>query len=283
MRSHPRGTTTILWFGLLALALTIGAGGIWTVLLAANLATSPAIPWAVVVMGALLWLMWWYLGGHGGPERTQQARRDALRAKRVPGTRFIWALLAGLFAILALAGLWFVLFQLAGLPPRALPDYGKYPVVTVALVLIMASLVSSLAEEAGFRGYFQGTLERRVGSIGAILIAAAVIAPAHALTQGFVWPVLLFYLFVDITFGAMAYLTQSIVPGAIMHAVGLFLFFTLVWSGDALRQIVGAGDANTWLWLHAAQTLIFALLALVAFRQLARRRASSPAPVAGVA
>lgn len=278
MRSRNPHTPTIIWAGLLAFGLTIVAGGIWTGLLIANLATTPAIPWAVAVMAILLWLMWRYLGGHWGPRSTKQARRRALRARRVPAAAFTWALVAGLLSIVALAGLWLVLFQLANLPTRSLQDYSKYPVLTIALVLVMASLVSALAEEAGFRGYFQGMLERRMGALAAILVAALVIAPAHALTQGFVWPTLLFYLFVDILFGTMAYLTQSIIPGAIVHVIGLFTFFTLVWSGDAMRRMVSSGDTTTWFWIHTAQVVIFTALAVVAFRQLAHRRISVPVP-----
>lgn len=276
MRSRNPRTPTIIWAGVLAFGLTIVAGGIWTALLIANLATTPAIPWAVVVMAVLLWLMWWYLGGHGEPRSTKQARSRALRARRVPIPAFTWALVAGLLSIVALAGLWLVLFQLAKLPPRSLTDYSKYPTLTIALVLVMASLVSALAEEAGFRGYFQGMLERRMGALAAIFIAALVIAPAHALTQGFVWPTLLFYLCVDILFGAMAYLTQSIIPGTIIHVIGLLTFFTLVWSGDAMRQVVTLGNATTWFWIHTAQVIIFATLAIVAFRQLAHRRIPAP-------
>lgn len=47
----------VVWSGALAFALTVVAGGVWTVLLISNVATSPAIPWAVVVMALLLWLM----------------------------------------------------------------------------------------------------------------------------------------------------------------------------------------------------------------------------------
>ena len=46
----------VVWSGLLAFGLTVLAGGVWTVLLISNVATSPAIPWAVVVMALLLWL-----------------------------------------------------------------------------------------------------------------------------------------------------------------------------------------------------------------------------------
>jgi membrane protease YdiL (CAAX protease family) len=260
----------IVGFGALALVLTAVVGGIWTALLTVNLATSPAIPWAVAVMGLLLWLLWSYLGGAGWPRGTAEARRHSLRARRVPSRVFLWAVGAGLLAIVALAGLWIVLFQLAHLPARALPDYSKYPFVTVALVLVMASLVGAVTEEAMFRGYFQGILEVTVGGAVAILITALVMAPEHAQTQGFVWPTLLFYLVVDVMLGATALLTKSILPGIVTHSIGLLAFFTLVWPGDVIRQVVGGGTTELWFWLHGAQTLVFAVLAILAFIHLAR-------------
>ncbi|MEO7000172.1 MAG: CPBP family intramembrane glutamic endopeptidase [Ktedonobacterales bacterium] len=260
----------VVGFGALAIVLTAVVGGIWTALLSINLAVTPAIPWAVVVMALLLWLLWRYLGGAGWPHSTAEARRQSLRARRVPGRVFLWAVVAGLLTIVALAGLWIVLFQFAHLPGRALPDYSRYPLVTIALALVMASLVGAVTEEAAFRGYFQGILEEPVGGMAAILITALVMAPEHALTQGFIWPILLFYLVVDVMLGATAFLTQSILPGIVTHGIGLLVFFTLVWPGDVIRQVVWGGSTEQWFWLHGAQTLVFAVLATLAFIRLAR-------------
>ena len=199
-----------LLFAVMAIVVTAVTGGVWTALLNVNLATSPAIPWSVAVMAVLLWLLWRYLGGAGWPRSTADARRRYLRARRISGRVFAWAVVAGLLSIVALAGLWVVLFQIANLPSRALPDYSKYPLVTVALALVMASLVGAVAEESTFRGYTQGVLEGAVGGVAAILITTLVMAPEHAFTQGFVWPVLLFYFLVDVMLGATALLTQSI-------------------------------------------------------------------------
>ncbi|HEV7127657.1 MAG TPA: CPBP family intramembrane glutamic endopeptidase [Ktedonobacterales bacterium] len=272
-RSEPlaRRLVLVVGFAALAFVLTAVVGGIWSALLTINLATSPAIPWAVVVMALLLWLLWRYLGGAGWPRGTAEARRQYLRARGVPGRNFLWAVGAGLLAIVALGGLWIVLFQLAHLSPtRALPDSSKYPLVTVALALVMGSLVGAVAEEAAFRGYFQGLLEGTVGGVAAILITALVMAPEHAQTQGFVWPTLLFYIVVDVMLGATAYFTQSILPGIVTHGSGLLVFFTLVWPGDVIRHIVGGGTTELWFWLHGAQTLVFAVLATLAFIHLAR-------------
>ncbi|HEV2235468.1 MAG TPA: CPBP family intramembrane glutamic endopeptidase [Ktedonobacterales bacterium] len=272
-RSGPlsRRLVLVVGFAALAFVLTAVVGGIWSALLTINLATSPAIPWAVVVMALLLWLLWRYLGGAGWPRGTAEARRQHLRARRVAGRVFLWAVGAGLLAIVALAGLWFVLFQLAHLPPtRALPNYSRYPLSTVALALVMGSRVGAVAEESAFRGYLQGILEGTVGGVAAILITALVMAPEHAQTQGFVWPTLLFYIVVDVMLGATALLTQSVLPGIVTHSIGLLVFFTLVWPGDVIRQAIGGGTTDLWFGLHGAQTVVFAVLATLAFIHLAR-------------
>lgn len=270
MRTLAGRIPPVLWSGLLAFFLTVFVGGVWTILLSSNLATSPAIPWSVVVMGLLLWLMWQYLGGRWRPRSTSEARRRYLRARRISGPVFFWALTAGALSIVALAGLWIVLVQLGTLPARALPNFSGYPWLTIALVLVMASLVSALAEEAGFRGYFQGILEGKVGGLAAILIAALLIAPAHGLTQGFLWPTVLWYLLVDLMLGSIAYLTQSILPGSIVHSLGLLIFFALIWPSDAHRRLVLETGADTWFWIHVAQAIICAILALLAFKHLAQ-------------
>ena len=277
--SRSRHILTAVGFGALAFVVTAVTGGVWTGLLAINLATSPAIPWAVVVMAGILWLLWRYLGGAWWPRSTADVRRRCLRARRVAAPLFLGAVVAGLLAIVALAGLWFVLARLARLPARVLPDYSHYPFVSVALALIMASLVGAIVEEAMFRGYFQGTLEGWIGPVGAILITALVMSPEHSLTQGFVWSVVSFYVAVDIMLGTVAYLTQSILPGIVIHTIGLLVFFSLVWPSDEIRRIVGQGSDDDWLWIHGAQTVIFAAVAIIALVFLARKtsamRASS--------
>ncbi len=158
-RSLATRTLKVVGFGLLAFAITILAGGIWSALLVTNLRVSPVIPWSVPAMALLLWMMWSYLGGRGWPRSTSEARRRYLRANRRSGRTYLWASVAGLLSVVALAGYWIVLFQLVKMPPNALPDVSSYPRMTVALMILMGSLVAPLMEEAGFRGYFLPDLE----------------------------------------------------------------------------------------------------------------------------
>lgn len=254
----------------LAIILTLAVGGVWAVVVSVNLATTPALPWAVVAMALILWLLWQYMGGAGWPRSTAHARNRARRADPVAGRVFAWALLAGALAIVALIGLWIVLSQLVKVPGNPLPDFSRYPSLTVALVVVIASLVVAVTEEVGIRGYVLGALERRVRPAVAIVIAALAIAPGHGLTQGFIWPTLLFYLFVDVTFGVSAHLTDSILPGMVVHSVGILTFFALIWPHDVTRRSVRDGGTDGWFWVHVAQAIIFAVLAILAFVRLAR-------------
>jgi len=269
-RSFAARTLKIVGFGLLAFAITILAGGIWSALLVTNLRSSPAVPWSVPVMAFLLWLAWSYLGGRGWPRSTSDARRRYLRANRRSGQTYLWALVAGVLAVIALAGIWIVLFRLVKMPPNALSDVSSYPRITVALMILMGSLVSPFMEEAGFRGYFQVALEREFRAPLAIVVSSVVVALAHGPTQGFLWPKLLFYFLVGITFGATAYLTDSTLPAIPVHFLGLLVFFTLIWPRDAARQLVLESGTDNWFWIHVAQAIVFTVLAVWAFRRLAK-------------
>lgn len=263
-------TLKLAAMGVLALAGTVLAGGIWTALFLINLKVSPRVPWCVALMGAILWLAWSYMGGKGRPLNTSNFRREHLRARRVSPATFWWSQLAGVLAITALAGLWIVLFQLVPMHPNVLlPDFSRYPAVTVALLVIMGSLVSPLMEEGFFRGYFQVALERELRAPWAIAISSFAFMLGH-LNHGLLWPKLLVYFLVGVTFGAIARLSDSVLPSIPVHIFGDVVFFTLVWPHDGSRQLIWHNTADMWFWLHALQTVLFAGLALLAFFKLRR-------------
>jgi membrane protease YdiL (CAAX protease family) len=240
MEEEPSFATralSIIGFGLLAFAITILAGGIWSALLVTNLRSSPAVPWSVPAMALMLWLMWGYLGGKGWPPSTSDARRHHLRANRRSARTYLWSFAAGILSMVALAGYWIVLFRLVKMPPNALPDVSSYPRMTVALMILMGSLVAPFTEEAGFRGYFQVALEREFRGSVAVAVSSLVFAFAH-FAHGILWPKLLVYFLVGIAFGATAYLTNSTLPAILPHMIGDLTFFTLVWPNDAARPLV---------------------------------------------
>jgi membrane protease YdiL (CAAX protease family) len=268
-RSFSGKLLMVVWASLLSFLILAFGQGVWGALLVANLKTDPAIPWAVPVMALVLWLMWKYLGGSWWPRRTSEARQRYLRAKPVPGPVFAWTLVAGVLSVVALAGCWIVLFQLVKMSPNNLPDFSQYPLLTTVLVIVMASLVSPITEEAAFRGYCQVILEREFAGPAAVSVSSVLFALAH-LTHGFFWPKLLVYFLVGAVFGVIAYLTQSSIPAIPAHIVGDLIFFTLVWPHDASRRLVWNGGADTWFWIHVAQAIVFTGLGIPAFMRVAK-------------
>ena len=245
--------------------------GVWSALIAANLATTPAIPWAVPVMIVVLWACWQYLGGRWRPRSTSIERRSRLRANAVPAAVFAWTVAAGVTSIVALAGWWKLIAQVEHISGSLLPDVSKYPALTVALVVAMGSIVSPFFEQAGFWGYCQTKLEREFSPPTAILITAILFGvlphpPMHVL----LWPKLILFFLAGLTFSLMAFLTKSILPGLAVHVFSLLAFFTLVFRADS-----GQVRSNALLWIHGTQMVLFAILSVAAFLRV--RRLTEPA------
>jgi membrane protease YdiL (CAAX protease family) len=281
-----RMATTRTWYGRVmtaASAMIVGifvalfGQGIWSALIATNLSTTPAIPWAVPVMALVLWIFWQYLGGRWQPRSTSDERRLRLRANAIPANVFAWAVISGALSVIALAGWWAVISHVERISGSLLPDMSKYPTLTVALVVAMGSLVSPIFEQAGFWGYCQVKLEREFSGPTAILMTALLFGllphpPMHVL----VWPKLILFFFAGLTFSTMAYLTKSILPGLTVHIFSLLAFFTLVFRTQP-QTISG-----TWLWIHAAQMAGCAVLGVAAFIRLHRLTEPTRAPAGKV-
>ncbi len=242
-------------------------------LLSANLKNSTkALPWSVAAMAIVLWLMWQYLGGRLWPRSTAERRALLLRANRVAPRTFAVALLAGLLALVALAGYWIVFFQLVKTPANVLGDISPYPMFTIVLVVLMSSLVSPIVEEIAFRGYCQQILERHFSPLMAILLSSLFFMLAH-LNHGLYWTKLTVYFLAGLTFGTIAFFANSILASLPVHIAGDLTFFLLIWPRDSKRILVSSGGADAWFWIHVAQAVIFTVLAMLAFRRLAAVRA----------
>jgi membrane protease YdiL (CAAX protease family) len=252
-----------------ALIATGIASAIWGGLLTENLSTTPSLPWSAPVTWLLLWLAWRYAGGSGPPLSTQAWRRASLRGRMIDVPRFLLALGAGGCALVALIGLWIVLFQTGAMQGNRVPDFAQYPLMTVAMVIATAAVMGAMTEEAAFRGYVQGLFERRWSAAIAIGVTALLLAPGHAATQGFALPTFVFYLLVDVMLGTTAYLCDSIVPSVLIHAAGLAAFFGWIWPHDGARMIGSAALEETWFWVHVAQIVVFGGASIVTYRRLA--------------
>jgi membrane protease YdiL (CAAX protease family) len=276
---------SVVWAAVLALVILAVGQLSWGALLFTNLRVSPRIPWFAAAMAVVLWVMWQYLGGRWWPGSTAEARRRCLRASSVSSRTFTWALVAGVFSIAALSGLWIVLFQVSRTPANALADVSNYPLLTIIATVLMASLVSPFTEEAAFRGYAMSILERNLRAPTAIVISSVMFAAAH-LNWGFYWTKLSVYFLVGLAFAVIAHLANSIWPSIVVHVMADLTFFVLVWPHDATRRLVTEGGADTWFWIHVAQVVVCAPVAIWCLRQLARpteapASRTMPVPAAG--
>jgi membrane protease YdiL (CAAX protease family) len=258
------------WSALLALLVAGLFSVAWGALIVVNVSTTPAVPWSVAAMAIVLVVCLRYLGGWWGPISTADWRRAHLRARRVSGPVLRWAMLVGALALVALAGLWIVLVELTRVGGNpTIPSSNQVSPIALGLMLIMGSFVSSLSEEAAFRGYAQVTLERALGGVGAVAISSLSFMLWHGPTQGFQWSKLLFFFVVGVVFGTIAFLTKSTVPAWPIHFAGDLIFFFLIWPQDATRRYIFRDGSDVWFWVGVAATVVFTALAISAFRRLA--------------
>jgi membrane protease YdiL (CAAX protease family) len=244
-------------------------------LFAANLRFYPAVPWAVPLTAVYLWFFWRYLKGEGPPASTAEERRAGLRATRIPGALWAWSLLAGGLGIVALVLALRVANQLVVLPEQRLPDLSGVPKATVLSLLLLAAPVAGVIEEAAFRGYMQGPIERRHGLTIAILITGTMFAVAHLDFTPVLWP---YYVAVAAIYGTVTYQTQSILPAIVLHTAGnlysnldLWLHGQAEWQAPAeAAGLVWKTGAGPSFWLSLLALLLAATATVWAYFRLAR-------------
>jgi len=256
------------------LVLFFGALG-WSALLFVSRKLTTSIPWAaaplfLVVGGAFLWVFWRYLAGAGWPRSTTESRRRNLRARGLSGRVWAWALGAGVLALVGYVALVVVWGHIIRLQPRTVPDLSRYSFLSVLCFLLAAAVEAGVVEEAAFRGYMQAPIERRYGPRFAIVIVSAVFGSVH-LANGYhelTW--LLPYAIFGSALGTLAYLTNSILPGLVLHAAidaGSFLF---VWrfGPNPPEPLIWQSGPDTSFWVSLAVAVVFGLAAVWTYRKL---------------
>lgn len=267
----------------------------WAALVAANTRRQPALPWAVPLMAVYLWLYWRYLvRGAGWPRSTAEARRVNARANALPDEVWGAALLAGVLGLASVLLLQGVLSRLVTLPQQRDLDVSQYPTVTVLLWVVMSAVVAGIVEETSFRGYLQRPIERRHGPVIAILITGTLFGFAHFAHPEVGVVLLPFYIAVAAVYGALAYFTDSTLPGMVLHAGGnMFSAFDLFTRGRSEWQLTLEPKPLIWeagpdmaFWGNVAIFFIVSALTVWAYSTLARAtrkdRVSSAARQAGL-
>ena len=240
---------------------------------AANLRLYPNLPWAVPLTALYIWFFWRYIRGSGPPDSTSEARRNSLRAQGISGRVWAWSLVAGGLGIVALVLALQVANRLVLLPPQTLPDLGNVPESTVVALLLMAAPVAGIVEEAAFRGYMQGPIERRHGLVVAILITGTMFAIAHLDFTLILWP---YYVAVAAIYGAVTSLTGSILPAVVLHTSGNIYSNVDLWRhGQAEWQAASGPTVLIWqsgpdasFWMSSVTLFIVGTAMVWAFARL---------------
>jgi len=273
-RRLPVMVRAVLTGGAVAIAGTTP----WALLAAANLKFFWRVPWAVPPTALYLWLFWRYLQGAGWPRSTAEARRTQLRARGLSEAVWSWALVAGGLGLVSLVVLLGVMNQLVRLPQMRQPELAHLPFATAFSLLVMGSVVAGIVEEAAFRGYMQGPIERRHGPVVAILVTGTLFGFVHFTHPETTLILMPYYLAVAAIYGALAYLTNSIWPSLVLHAGGN------VWSGlDLLSRgqaewqaspipgpLIWETGADASFWISSAALLIVGAAMVWAYARLAR-------------
>ena len=135
----------------------------------------------------------------------------------------------------------------------------------------MGSLAAGIGEEAGFRGYMQGMIERCHGPVIAILVSGTVFVLSHFSHRQVGFGHLPIYIAISGVYGMLAYLTGSIMPGLVLHAASDMLEgFLLVLSGrSSVAAPVSQSGAALSFWVLCGWAVLWILGAVWAYRALA--------------
>jgi CAAX protease family protein len=273
--------TTIASAVFLGVVVLLAGSLPWGALLAPlNLRVLPQVPWAIVPMAIYLYVYWGFIGGRLGPGDSAATRREMLRAR--PLAPSIWAAatvtgLTGFGAVLSFAA---VMARVI-----VMPDSGQIetppamPAATAVALLVMASVVAGVTEEAAFRGYMQSPIEREYGLVPAILVNGVMFGVLHFPNHREAVAVMLpYYISVAAVYSGLTWATNSILPAAALHSGGDIWSLIRLWAtGKAEYQ--RTADARALVWetgpdasflLAIGLFVVFAISTLILCRDLRR-------------
>jgi membrane protease YdiL (CAAX protease family) len=273
---------------LIGLVLTTAGTLPWVILVSANSKYWSAVPWAVPPAALYLWLFWRYVQGAGWPRSNAEVRRTNCRANPVSEEVWETALFAGGLGLVALVLFLNVVNRLVRLPSQSTGDVADVPFVTLVSWLLMGSVLAGIVEESSFRGYMQGPIERRHGPIVAILLTGLVFGFAHLTHREVTLILMPYYVAVAAIYGALAYLTNSILPSMVLHAAGnilsgmdLFARGRAEWQASSSAQpLIWETGADASFWISCVAVIVVAAATVWAYAALATAVRKAPEPAA---
>jgi membrane protease YdiL (CAAX protease family) len=206
------------------IAIIIAGEAAWMGMLTAYTRHPTPFPWFVPAMALFLaagagWLKWSQWPRYGAA-----ARNEGVRLNSVPFPTFLLALAAGWSTFFAGAGAYVAYRMTSGLGGEVPMTIPPGPKSAIILGLAMAAIVAGVIEEISVRGFMQGRLEKAFGVVPAILMSGLVWALFHTNHSYFdtsalnvaIWFGI--FLTVSAMLGTIANLTNSVLPGIVIHA-----------------------------------------------------------------
>jgi membrane protease YdiL (CAAX protease family) len=218
-------------------------------LMTRNLALGTTVPWAMLPMTLYLWAYWRFISGAWGASNDAASRRANLRAHRLPSRLWLPSLAAGLLGFATLLALLAVVARVVELPAGApIVTPPGMPLLTVVVLLAMASVVAGVTEEAAFRGYMQSIVERRYGVLIAILTNGVLFGLLHFGNHPRdVLLMLPYYVAVSAVYGGLTWAADSILPALVLHSVGDVVVLTRWWAtGRPEWQLTAIAPQSVW-------------------------------------
>ena len=263
--------------------LVLLAGNVpFNALRAWNLQVGTAVPWAILPSALYLWAYWQYIGGRWGASASAAKRRQNLRANTLSLRLWGASLAAGLIGFAALVALLVFTARVVSLPASApIVTPPDMPFVTALSLLVAASIVAGVTEEAAFRGYMQGPIERRFGLGVAVLVSGTLFGLLHFPTHpaDVLW-MLPYYIAVSAVYGGLTWAANSILPALVLHAAGDVVVLTRWWLtgrpewqiGPTLPPLVSESGIDAQFVLTAIVAVMLVAATAVAYRAVRKQR-----------
>jgi membrane protease YdiL (CAAX protease family) len=258
------------------LAIAIGSGvliiivseAVWVGLIILYSRHPVIVPWFVPAMAAFLAIGAYWMKWGSWPQYGRAARKSGVRLNPVAPRVFLFALLAGWSTFFSGAFAYVAYRMLSGLGGEVPMTIPPGPRSSIIVGLAMAAVVAAVVEEISVRGFMQGRLEKAFGVVPAIVVSGFVWALFHTNHSYFdsspfdiaIWFAIFFA--VSAILGTIARLTDSVLPGMVIHAGFDGLYF--ISAGILQPRIAPLSFLET---LASPKTfgMIAALLALLAF------------------
>jgi membrane protease YdiL (CAAX protease family) len=218
-----------------------------------NMQFHPEFPWAFPATLTVMAVFWYYFTGGGYPAATRAVRQDVTRLKSLPWPIWRAVVLPVLFSIVTVTSLRLALPSILPIEaPKIAVDLSPYRFATVIGLLFSLAISAGIAEEVAFRGYLQKPLEDAYGIAPALILTGVAFWYAHA--DKVALSHLPFHLVASILLGLSAYLTKSLLPAIMGHAVGDALLLpayvfqkpAFIWSALAARPLWMGNSAATF-------------------------------------